>query len=165
MEFATSNEAKVAFRALAYKNFRGRPLLLEKAPVGIFQRAPKSKVEPVPPAISTTTTTTTTEEGELDLTKPGHSASPVDLSLDDSAAATLFVKNLSFTSKVESLRALFEDLPGYRSATISMKKDPKNPGNMLSMGFGFVEFQTMQLAKSAMDRLQVHTLVGGPSLL
>ncbi len=35
-----------------------------------------------------------------------------------------------------------------------MKKDPHNPGQMLPMGFGFVEYRFQQHAKEALKTLQ-----------
>lgn len=36
LEYSSPTEAKTGFTSLAYKNFHGRPLMLEKAPAGIF---------------------------------------------------------------------------------------------------------------------------------
>lgn len=66
---------------------------------------------------------------------------------------TLFIKNLSFETTLTSLQNLFGSLPGYRSASIPVKKNSK--GDCLSMGFGFAEFATLQDAKNALVALQV----------
>ena len=45
-----------------------------------------------------------------------------------------------------------------RSVRIATKSDPKNPGQVLSMGFGFVEFKKAKYAKEALKKLQSHKL-------
>lgn len=45
-----------------------------------------------------------------------------------------------------------------RSATIAKKKDMKNQGQMLSMGYGFVEMKTPEGAMAAMRKIQVRFL-------
>jgi len=39
-----------------------------------------------------------------------------------------------------------------RAAKIPTRRDPRRPGEVLSMGFGFVEFVTEEGAKKAMKR-------------
>ena len=41
-----------------------------------------------------------------------------------------------------------------------MKKDPKNPGNQLSMGYGFVRYKYKSDAEKALKQLQMTTLDG-----
>lgn len=65
---------------------------------------------------------------------------------DDASSApttTLFVKNLNFETTEDDFRAYFERCVAIRSARIATKKDPKHSGQVLSMGFGFVEFTGM----------------------
>lgn len=45
-------------------------------------------------------------------------------------------------------------------ATISMKKDPKNPGQKLSMGYGFVRYKLKIDAERALKELQMRSLDG-----
>ncbi|RIB15288.1 hypothetical protein C2G38_2192794 [Gigaspora rosea] len=41
-----------------------------------------------------------------------------------------------------------------------MKNDPKNSGKILSMGFGFVEYDNMKNAKNALKAMQGYMLDG-----
>ena len=136
VEYTTGNEAKAAFKAFAYKNFHGKPLLLEMAPIGVLSGNKKKD---------------NIDKHDLvdGILKEG--------SGEDTEAATLFIKNLSFTSSNDSLSQLFATAEGFRSAKISMKTNPKT-GKMLSMGFGFVEFDSTDSAKKALKVFQNHIL-------
>jgi len=67
---------------------------------------------------------------------------------------TLFVKNLNFDTTTEGLTKAFKHLKGMRTARVSMKPNKKT-GKPLSMGFGFVEFDTKENAMSALKSMQV----------
>lgn len=54
----------------------------------------------------------------------------------------------------DSLKAVFKKAGAIRSARIAKKKDMKNPGKFLSMGFGFVEYATKEGATDALKTLQ-----------
>jgi multiple RNA-binding domain-containing protein 1 len=70
---------------------------------------------------------------------------------------TLFVKNLNFETTDAALCAKFEPVGVVRSAVVSKKRDPSNPTNTLSMGFGFVQFQRHADAQTALKDLQVRS--------
>ena len=141
VEYSTPTECKVGFKSLAYKNFHGRPLLLEKAPVGVFTR-------------STTLPDTPPPDVKKELTGNEDAEEP--------PSATLYVKNLNFSTTNDGLASIFNAIKGFRSAKISMKKDVKS-GKLLSMGFGFVEFNTVEGAKKALQTLQ-NVMLDGHSL-
>ena len=71
---------------------------------------------------------------------------------------TLFIKNLNFATTDETLRQHFESCGTIFSATVARKKDPKNPGQHLSMGYGFVQFLTKKATVTALKDLQNSTL-------
>lgn len=73
---------------------------------------------------------------------------------------TLFVKNLNFDTTDESMRKHFEPCGSIFSCTVARKKDPKNPGQYLSMGFGFVQFWTKKATLTALKELQNSNLDG-----
>ena len=54
----------------------------------------------------------------------------------------------------ESLRQHFAGCGPIFSATVAKKKDPKNPGQFLSMGYGFVQFWKKQSVTTALKDLQ-----------
>lgn len=72
----------------------------------------------------------------------------------------LFVKNLNFATTDETMRKHFEFCGPIFSATVARKKDPKNPGQFLSMGYGFIQFLTKKATVTALKELQNSTLEG-----
>jgi multiple RNA-binding domain-containing protein 1 len=137
VEYALRNEAKVAFRKLAYSKFKGVPLYLEWAPEGTFL----NDYDPNQVAAK-----------KNDLTKKIAATPEIE---ELPPAATIFVKNLNFETTDEVLKAAFEGLNGLRSARISKKSNPKYPGQKMSMGFGFLEFQTKEDAMKCIKTMQV----------
>lgn len=163
IEFSTMNEAKSAFNAMAFKNFGGRPLLLEKAPLNVF-RTPAdanslskyTQVNPSVHSIGPSAEKSSVESVVAGSTTDAVSALDEDLrGAGGDVSTTIYVKNLNFVTLNDSLTSLFSSLPNFRSAKVSMKKDVKHVGKMLSMGFGFVEFFDGKSAASAVHRMQV----------
>lgn len=140
VEFSERNEAKVAFRKLAYSKFKGIPLYLEWAPEGTFvtDYDPKAVEEK------------RKQKAADQIIKIQH-----DDTEDLAPAATVFVKNLNFETSDEGFLAAFNGLGGLRSARISKKANPKYPGQKQSMGFGFLEFQTKDEAMKCIKTMQV----------
>ena len=144
VEMEQATQAKSAFTSLAYRRFKDTMLLLEKAPKGVFEDRQVNEA-------------TTESESQ----KP--SASELLQQLDSSetvVTSTLFVRNLNFATTSEELRDIFKPLNGFLSATVRTKSDSKKSGQVLSMGFGFVEFRTKQDAHSAMMAMSGYRLAG-----
>ncbi len=116
-----------------FSRYHHVPLFLEWAPEGVFKSDLKKKKKDVDDtATATASPSTTTETG--------------DIAEEDADAprATLFVKNLNFTSSEESLHQVFASCAGYRLVSIMKKKSVSGASNEnLSMGYGFVEFDTL----------------------
>ncbi|CAG8486980.1 1639_t:CDS:10, partial [Paraglomus occultum] len=142
IEFLHPTEARSAFTSLAYQKFKNLPLYLEKAPVNVFLTTPEA-TQPV---------------SASDIAEPNLGDDKEDLEAE--AVATLFVKNLNFNTTEDELREVFKNAQGLKSVRIKMKKDPKNPEKYLSMGFGFVEYDSVKNAKNAMKALQGFVLDG-----
>lgn len=138
IEFLEPTEAKKAFMRLAYSKFHHIPLYLEWAPVGVFTAA---RPEPASLASQKEVEVTEEEDEEEDEITPG---------------STLFVKNLNFSTTEEKLQETFSKCGKVKSSTISKKKD--KTGQLLSMGYGFVQYQTAEAAQKAMRQLQHCTL-------
>jgi len=54
----------------------------------------------------------------------------------------------------------FEECGRVISAIVAEKRDPKNPGQKLSMGYGFVEYADIESADKALKLLQFSSLEG-----
>lgn len=67
---------------------------------------------------------------------------------------TLYVKNLNFKTTDDGLRTMFEKVAPVRSVTVAKRKDIKKGGQMISLGYGFVEFVKRDGALKAIKQLQ-----------
>lgn len=102
-------------------------------------------------------------EGVSDLNTPTSApdTSSVEAPLAEAAAgATLFVKNLSFSTGIDKLVKTFRSLPSFVFARVQQKPDPKHPGQTLSMGYGFVGFKDKNAATKALSTMQGFVLDG-----
>ncbi|GAA5917986.1 hypothetical protein JCM6882_004883 [Rhodosporidiobolus microsporus] len=145
VEMADGASASAAWRGLAYKQFAGSVLYLEKAPAAIWSSAPSAdRPSPAPTALPAVVASSA-GGGEREEAAPG---------------ATLFVKNLSFNTIPSRFRAAFDQLSDFAFARIQTKPDPHASGKTLSMGFGFVGFRRVQAATAAKDARQGYVLDG-----
>ncbi|XP_061842410.1 probable RNA-binding protein 19 [Nerophis lumbriciformis] len=139
VEFLEPTEAKRAFTRLAYSKFHHVPLYLEWAPVGVFVAA---KSESVPEK----------REGVQEEKKELKEDKAETDEEEDVPGSTLFIKNLNFSTTEETLKETFSKCGKIKSCTIAMKKD--KTGKLLSMGYGFVAYQTAVGAQKALRQLQ-----------
>ncbi|KAJ3345639.1 hypothetical protein HDU91_007288 [Kappamyces sp. JEL0680] len=146
VEYSERNEAKVAFRKLAYTKFKSVPLYLEWAPSNTF-------VSEYNPLAAKERETNKAENAVKIAEKP-------EADQDLAPAATVFVKNLNFDTSDEGLKKAFQGLGGLRSARISTKAAPNHPGKRMSMGFGFLEFESKEDAMKCIKSMQNFTLDG-----
>ena len=146
VDFKRADHARSAFNSLAYRKFKDSILFLEKAPTGLLGkvasdlRRSASKDRDIKPSAST-------------LLEKDNNQEPVDTS-------TLFVRNLNFVTTTERLLEAFRPLDGFLSARVKTKADPKKPGQLLSMGFGFLEFRSKENAQAALAAMDGHKLDG-----
>jgi multiple RNA-binding domain-containing protein 1 len=146
VEFELPAQARTAFGAVSYRKFKDSILFLEKAPKGLFDGQTFSANE------------------VMDANSKSAKASAADIlegvqeQVTDST--TLFVRNLNFSTTNERLREVFQPLDGLVSARVKTKQDPKKPGQILSMGFGFLEFRTKEQAQAAMTAMNGYKLDG-----
>jgi len=136
VQFNESYSASEALKNLAYKNMKGSVLYLEKAPQGILDASVDAEKQ----------------EPRANAQTPATGAT--------GATSTVFVKNLNFSTTSSRLKEITSSLPGFVSARVKTRTDAKRPGQVLSMGFGFVEFRSTQEADSAVQALAGHSLDG-----
>ena len=129
IEFYDSGQSRAAFKRLAYRRFKDVPLYLEKAPEGIFEDEPTKPLAGV--------------EAKKD-------SNDILASTEDEPGSTLYVKNLDFSTTQSALTTAFKSFPGFRLAVVKTKP-PNSKGERLSMGFGFVTFQSKEMASAAMN--------------
>lgn len=136
--------AKAAFAALAYRKLHNSVLFLEKAPRDLFSK---------------NTTSASAQETILPQGMEKNNISASDLHNQNGVtSSTLFVRNLNFTTTTERLVETFKPLDGFTAARVKTKTDPKKPGQILSMGFGFVEFKSKTQAEAALATMSNYKL-------
>lgn len=152
VEFDQAPQARAAFASLAYRKIGSSVLFLEKAPKDIFTSTAPENID----------TANTKSSGGLDA-----KVSTGELLEKDSAeqpipgtTATLFVRNLNFSTTTDRLTDTFKPLDGFLTARVKTKTDPKKPGQVLSMGFGFLEFRSKQQAQAALQAMDGYSLEG-----
>ncbi|RMD41045.1 hypothetical protein DV735_g4100, partial [Chaetothyriales sp. CBS 134920] len=139
--FEEALACKAALKGLAYKNFKGSVLYLEKAPLGLFD--PTQRAQNGDEAAD-----------EMD------SGANTELSSSNRPAATVFVRGLNFATTTARLSEVFSVLSGFRSARVKTRTDSSRPNEVLSMGFGFVEFASSEQAEAAIATMNNRLLDG-----
>ncbi|KAI4169046.1 MAG: hypothetical protein LQ343_005979 [Gyalolechia ehrenbergii] len=154
VEFLQADHARTAFRSLAYRKFKESVLFIEKAPRDLFSAANDT--------LSSKAVNSDRVRGAKQSATDLLNGKELQPSIDTS---TLFVRNLNFSTTSERLREVFKPLDGYMSARVKTKPDPKHAGQVLSMGFGFLEFGTKEQAQAALAAMDGHSLDGHELLI
>lgn len=149
VEFAQPTHARAAFGSLAYRRMKDSILYLEKAPKNLFTSSSGNVT------VSGTDRNTTKSAEQKISTSDLLEGENVTDSVD---TTTLFVRNLNFTTTSARLTETFKPLDGFLSARVNTKTDPKKPGQVLSMGFGFLEFKTKAQAQAALKAMDGYAL-------
>lgn len=139
VDFAEPSHARQAFSKLAYTSFKHMPLYLEWAPVNALGDSSACNV------LGKKTEVQSKEEMEEG---------------EDAKTGTVFVKNLNFSTNEDSLCKMFSEVGAVKSATVARKRNPKDPSTPLSMGYGFVEYESKDIAMEALKTLQKKVLDG-----
>ncbi|RWR88657.1 RNA recognition motif domain-containing protein [Cinnamomum micranthum f. kanehirae] len=157
--FLEAGEARAAFKGLAYKRYKDRPLYLERAPSNILSSSTSLKTEAQNNAV-----------GEKDVKRVlieqcVEGISGEDIDPDRVESRSLFVKNLNFKTTEDVLRKHFsENIKAGKIHNVKIKQHLKN-GKNVSMGFGFIEFDSMETATSVCRDLQGSVLEGHALIL
>ena len=148
VEYEQADNARAAYRSLAYRKIGGSILFLEKAPKDLFSDRGERLDEGGSSSIKATT-----KASAADLLARGAEEAVVD-------TTTLFIGNISFSTTTDRLVESFRSLEGFLSAKVKTKPDPKKKGSLLSMGIGFVEFKTKQQAQAGLLAMDGYKLDG-----
>ncbi|XWS12276.1 hypothetical protein CRYUN_Cryun37aG0075600 [Craigia yunnanensis] len=157
--FLEPAEARAAYKGLAYKRYKDAPLYLEWAPDNVLNKSSTSEGDKKNNAAV----------GEHDvkraiLEQHVEGISDADIDPDRIESRSLFVKNLNFKTSEESLRNHFVELVKEgQIQSIRVKKHLKN-GNQVSMGYGFIEFDSVETATNVCRDLQ-GTILDGHALI
>ncbi|KAK8664519.1 hypothetical protein V6N13_084305 [Hibiscus sabdariffa] len=157
--FLEPGEARAAFKGLAYKRYKDAPLYLEWAPDNVLNKSSATEGNKKSDAAV----------GEHDvkraiLEQQVEGISDADIDPDRIESRSLFVKNLNFKTTEESLKSHFTELVKEgRVKSIRVKKHLKN-GKQVSMGYGFIEFDSVETATNVCRDLQ-GTILDGHALI
>lgn len=154
VEFSQPTQARAAFGSLAYRRIKDSVLFLEKAPEDVFTSAAPTDEE----VSSIAKAITSQKPSSSGLLEPEQDPEAVD-------TTTLFVRNLNFTTTSQRLTDIFKPIAGFMSARVNTKTDPKKPGQILSMGFGFLEFKSKAQAQAALKAMDGYELDGHKLLI
>ncbi|KAL8944112.1 MAG: hypothetical protein Q9211_000703 [Gyalolechia sp. 1 TL-2023] len=154
VEFLQADHARTAFRSLAYRKLKESILFLEKAPKDLFAAA----INTISSKVANNDGVRAAKQSATDFLHGKDPQPSVNTS-------TLFVRNLNFSTTSERLREVFKPLGGFLSARVKTKPDPKHAGQVLSMGFGFLEFGTKEQAQAALVAMDGHSLDGHELLI
>jgi multiple RNA-binding domain-containing protein 1 len=135
--FEEAPSAQAAMKSLAYSNIKGSVLYLEKAPEDLFGVQPSD-------------TGVEAHQHDTSDTTDGTSG----------RSSTVFVRNLNFATTSARLMDVFKPLTGFLSARVKTRTDAARPGQILSMGFGFVEFRDKQQALAAVATMNGNNVDG-----
>uniref|UniRef100_A0A0K8SNM8 RRM domain-containing protein n=1 Tax=Lygus hesperus TaxID=30085 RepID=A0A0K8SNM8_LYGHE len=151
VEFVEPSEARAAFKRLAYSKFKHLPLYLEWAPDCTLRSGDEPQIIGVHGD---------SEEVKQEQVNKDESNSMEDDDIVPEPETALFVKNINFETTEDDLRKHFQKCGKIASVTVAKKKDPKKPGVLLSMGYGFVHFYLKSSLNEALKNLQGSTLQG-----
>ncbi|SLM34885.1 pre-rrna processing protein [Lasallia pustulata] len=154
IEFEQASQARSAFGTLAYRKFKDSVLFLEKAPKDLFSM----NITQPSDIASNSSNPLGKKTSASELLQEDSSQQGIDTS-------TLFVRNLNFSTTNDGLRQAFQPLDGFLSARVKTKPDPKKPGQLLSMGFGFLEFRSKEQAHAALAAMDGYKLDGHELLI
>ncbi|XP_063171945.1 probable RNA-binding protein 19 [Candoia aspera] len=161
VEFLEPTEAKKAFTKLAYSKFQHVPLYLEWAPMGVFS-GPGRKVSEAEEQMEGEEQTQRGISGNSDAQKEMEEDEEDEDEEEEEEESlpgcTIFIKNLNFSTTEDTLKEVFSKAGVVRSCAVSKKKD--KAGNLLSMGFGFVEYKKPEYAQRALKQLQGSSVDG-----
>lgn len=144
VQFAQPASCRAAFAKKAYSRFKDSVLFLEKGPKGLFtDKAPPPEDRPAGAQKPSVAELLERDDAE-----------------DQPETTSLYVRNLNFTTTTEGLTNAFKPLDGFVSAQVKTKPDPKRPGQVLSMGFGFCSFRTKEQAQAALKVMDGYVLDG-----
>ncbi|KAK4154743.1 hypothetical protein C8A00DRAFT_42549 [Chaetomidium leptoderma] len=144
VQFAQPAACRAAFAKKAYSRFKESVLFLEKGPKGLFVDL-AAPLADRPAGVQKPSVAELLERDDAE---------------DQAEAASLFVRNLSFSTTTEGLTNAFKPLDGFVSAQVKTKTDPKKPGQVLSMGFGFCAFKTKEQGQAALKVMDGYVLDG-----
>lgn len=163
IEYCDPSEARQAFKKLAYSKFKNVPLYLEWGPEDTFTTSLNgdpliSKIDE-DATVESEVTINETEHSEASKTNIVEEITEED-SDEPEPNTTLFLRNLNFKTVRETVCKHFKMLGSIHTVEIAKRKDPNNPSQMSSLGYGFIQFKKSSAAEYALKNMQYTTIDG-----
>lgn len=163
IEYCDPSEARQAFKKLAYSKFKNVPLYLEWGPEDTFTTSLNgdpliSKIDE-DATVESEVTINETEHSEASKTNIVEENTEED-SEEPEPNTTLFLRNLNFKTVRETVCKHFKMLGSIHTVEIAKRKDPNNPSQMSSLGYGFIQFKKSSAAEYALKNMQYTTIDG-----
>lgn len=79
---------------------------------------------------------------------------------DPEPETTLFLRNLNFDTREDAVRNHFNHIGHIHDVQVAMKKDPENPKNHISLGYGFIQFKLKVSTEKALKTMQFTSIEG-----
>lgn len=163
IEYCDPSEARQAFKKLAYSKFKNVPLYLEWGPEDTFTTSLNgdpliSKIDE-DATVESEVTINETEHSEASKTNIVEEITEEDND-EPEPNTTLFLRNLNFKTVRETVCKHFKMLGSIHTVEIAKRKDPNNPSQMSSLGYGFIQFKKSSAAEYALKNMQYTTIDG-----
>ncbi|XP_052857590.1 probable RNA-binding protein 19 [Drosophila gunungcola] len=165
IEYCDPSEARQAFKKLAYSKFKNAPLYLEWAPEQVFTTTLSGepvipKTEPKPEPKDEPKHKEKLEEVKMEEKAQEENPRAEDADDEPEPNTTLFLRNLNFKTVQETVEKHFRHLGSIHTVEIAKRKDPENPRNFNSLGYGFIQFKKSAVAEHALKNLQLTHIDG-----
>ncbi|GIM08321.1 hypothetical protein Vretimale_12361 [Volvox reticuliferus] len=170
VEFTEPQDARAAFRSLAYKKYHHVPLYLEWAPADVFTEAPGPRERQR--QLRQQATEAKQPGNKDDIAVSAHEMAGTLVDGDEAEAGapanpaivgTIYVKNLAFSTSDGALRKHFDGavsaIGGSLHSAVVARKKAKD-GALQSLGYGFVEVDSEEIAAAVIKKLQGSQLDG-----
>ncbi|PRW58148.1 Multiple RNA-binding domain-containing 1 [Chlorella sorokiniana] len=187
VEYLEPQDARRAFKSLAYKRYQHVPLYLEWAPKAIFSSPPPPRSAPAAAAAASKPASGAAaaaaapaapavaagKGAKASKAKAGSVAAAApeaelltglaEAQAEEAESSSIFVKNLAWGTEEAALRSHFDaavSAAGGAVRAVKIAKKKGHDGKQLSAGFGFVECSSEAVAKAAVKALQGSALDG-----
>ncbi|KAH8270700.1 hypothetical protein KR044_006657 [Drosophila immigrans] len=159
IEYCEPSEARKAFKKLAYSKFKNVPLYLEWAPEHTFTKTLNG--EAIIPKTEPKQEAEAKPEPEVKHEEEKKAAAMAEDAQDEPEAdTTIFLRNLNFKTELETVREHFQRLGTIHTVEIAKRKDPQNPRQLNSLGYGFIQFKKSSVAAQALKDMQMTHIDG-----
>uniref|UniRef100_A0A1B0GB28 RRM domain-containing protein n=1 Tax=Glossina morsitans morsitans TaxID=37546 RepID=A0A1B0GB28_GLOMM len=169
IEYCDAGEARQAFKKLAYSKFKSVPLYLEWAPENTLLGDNRTSTVDILTEEKNTQDKKNIKQTEQLESQEDHQKENTEKpeeeheEEDDTCPepnTTLFLRNINFKTEQETIYNHFKSLGAIHTVEIAKRRDTNNPQDILSLGYGFIQFKKASTADKALKIMQFTTIDG-----